>query len=77
MAYIDFGAATKFSTLPCFSNSGIRPPSEWAAPEQLLDEPYDVCAADVCMLGRVLQDEPAEGRKVRMLLHRRSFVARD
>jgi serine/threonine protein kinase len=65
MAYIDFGAAIKFSTGRRSFASGIRPPSKWAAPEQLLDEPYDVCAADIFMLGRVLQEELVEGRVVR------------
>ncbi|KAJ7244066.1 kinase-like domain-containing protein [Mycena rebaudengoi] len=62
MAYIDFGAAMKVSIGRRSLGTGIRPPSKWSAPEQLLDEPYDACAADVFMLGRVLQEELAEGR---------------
>ncbi|KAK7028411.1 hypothetical protein R3P38DRAFT_2936229 [Favolaschia claudopus] len=63
MAYIDFGAATKFTADLRLFASNCRPPSKWAAPEQFLDKPYDVCAADVFMLGKVLQGELAEGRQ--------------
>jgi hypothetical protein len=66
MAYIDFGCSMKFTPENRYlMNSGLRPPSEWAAPEQLHAEPYDVCAADVYMLGRVLKAELEAGRKVR------------
>ncbi|KAK7046964.1 kinase-like domain-containing protein [Favolaschia claudopus] len=63
MAYIDFGAAKKFTADLRLFASNCRPPSKWAAPEQFLDKPYDVCAADVFMLGKVLQGELAEGRQ--------------
>ncbi|KAJ7817047.1 armadillo-type protein [Mycena olivaceomarginata] len=64
MAYIDFGCSMKFTPGNRYlMNSGLRPPSEWAAPEQLHAEPYDVCAADVYMLGRVLKTELEAGRK--------------
>ncbi|KAF8206168.1 hypothetical protein K438DRAFT_1963261 [Mycena galopus ATCC 62051] len=63
MAYIDFGAATKFSSGCSSFTSGPRPPSKWAAPEQLFDEPYDVCTADIFILRRVLQEELVEGRE--------------
>ncbi|KAK7021514.1 kinase-like domain-containing protein [Favolaschia claudopus] len=64
MAYIDFGGAVLFSADNRRSpGSGVRPPSAFAAPEQSLDQLYDVCAADVCMLGKVLQGEMEEGRK--------------
>ncbi|KAJ7275661.1 hypothetical protein C8J57DRAFT_1504963 [Mycena rebaudengoi] len=62
MAYIDFGAAMKVSIGRCTLGTGIRPPLKWAAPEQIFDEPYNACAADVFMLGKVLQEELAEGR---------------
>jgi serine/threonine protein kinase len=66
MAYIDFGCSMKFTPENRYlMNSGLRPPSEWAAPEQLHAEPYDVCAAEVYMLGRVLKEELEAGRKVR------------
>jgi hypothetical protein len=64
MAYIDFGAAMKVSIGRCTLGTGIRPPLKWAAPEQIFDEPYNACAADVFMLGKVLQEELAEGRIV-------------
>jgi hypothetical protein len=46
--------------------SGVRPPSAWVAPELSLSQrqPYDLCAADVCMLGKVLQGEMEDGQKV-------------
>lgn len=59
MAYIDFGCSTLFEpgqshTIP----SDSRPPSVFAAPEQTAEgDSYDVFAADVYNLGRVLQYE--------------------
>ncbi|KAJ7291710.1 WD40-repeat-containing domain protein [Mycena rebaudengoi] len=64
MAYIDFGGGMIFSAENRHSRgSGVRPPSAWAAPELSLSQPYDLCAADVCMLGKVLQGEMEDGQK--------------
>ncbi|EPQ54762.1 hypothetical protein GLOTRDRAFT_130116 [Gloeophyllum trabeum ATCC 11539] len=65
MAYIDFGCSTLLE--PGQSRmvpSNSRPPSDFAAPEQTAEgDSYDVFAADVYNLGKVLQWELEEALK--------------
>ncbi|KAJ7748354.1 hypothetical protein B0H16DRAFT_1849167 [Mycena metata] len=70
MAYIDFDAAVIFPADNLrVASTGARPPDPFNAPEQVLAlahlelDPYDVCAADVCMLGNVLRVELNEAQK--------------
>lgn len=59
MAFIDFGSARSFppNSRPLVQVTE-RPPDQFAAPEQLIEgNKYDMFAADVYNLGRVLQLE--------------------
>jgi len=57
-AFIDFGSSVLFSSDSkdhVVSHYSARPPSLTAAPEQKSQKPFDIFAADVYNLGRVLQ----------------------
>ena len=68
-AFIDFGYAIRFppNIFDHVVRREHRPPSDFAAPEQSnFSEPYDVFAADVFNLGKVLRFELDQAIQVRL-----------